>query len=193
MSKDNYSEFSDDHLLDLMAIGNQSAFSVIYKRHWTGLYNAAYKRLKDHNHCQDILQNVFTDLWIRRGRLEIKNLIAYLHGAVRLQVYKVVHKEQGQAAFFNSFDTLISSSHCDEMVLEKELKELVDAWKKALPGKRREIFKMRYEMGLSTNDIAAELNISQKTVQNQLNTASSDLIDKLARFSSIIIAFTFLS
>ncbi len=186
MNKEHFSGLSDERLLQLMMEGDQSAFSRIYRKHWTTLYNAAYKRLKNHDHCYDVLQNIFIDLWTRREKLRIENLLAYLHGAVRFQVYKIAHQEQRHTTFFDSFENLMISPSCDEGTLEKELGELINTWIAALPDKRRRIFKMRYEMDLSTNEIATQLNISQKTVQNQLNTASTELRSKLAGLPAIL-------
>jgi RNA polymerase sigma factor (sigma-70 family) len=187
MDQENYSEFADDRLLQLMIEGDQSAFSIIYKRHWSALYNAAFKRLKDHSHAHDILQNVFIDLWTRRTELKVNNLIAYLQGAVRFQVYKIVQKEQRHSTFFDSFNTLFFSPLCDEGILDKELRELFNLWILALPEKRRQIFKMHHEMHLPTNEIARQLNISQKTVQNQLNRASIALRSRLTKLVYFIV------
>src|SRR5690606_9134766 len=170
------------------AIGDQLAFTAIYRKHWAKLYNSTYKRLPDHDQCCDVLQNIFSDLWTRREELKIQNLYAYLHGAVRFQVYKVVHREQRHTPFFDAFENLLSCPACDEEILEKELTDLLNAWMLTLPEKRRQIFKMRYELNLTTNEIASRLNISQKTVQNQLNTASNDLRTKLVGLSNLIIA-----
>ena len=189
MAKENYSEYSDDHLLQLLIEGDRSAFSAIYRKHWSALYNSAFKRLKDHSHSHDVLQNVFIDLWTRREDFKINNLLAYLHGAVRFQVYKIVHKEQRHSAFFDSFNTLITSPLCDEAMLDKELRELFDAWILALPERRRQIFKLHYELYLPTNEIAKQLEISQKTVQNQLNRASTELRSRLSRLTGLFVFF----
>jgi len=190
MNKENYSGLSDDRLLQLMSIGDQLAFTAIYRKHWAQLYNATFKRLQDHDQCYDVLQNVFADLWIRRDDLNIENLLAYLHGAVRFQVYKVVHRQQRHHVFFDSFESLLTSPASDETTLEKELNELLNAWIATLPERRRQIFKMRYEMDLSTNEIALKLNISQKTVQNQLNTASTELRSKLAGLLTLLVVLS---
>ena len=186
MNKENYSQCSDDRLLQLMVGGDQCAFSAIYRKYFQLLYNSAFKRLNSHTHCNDVLQNVFVDLWARKNDLEINNLTAFLLGAVRYQVYKVVYKEQRETTFFDSFDSLLTAPVSDENILDKELKTLFNAWVMALPEKRRQIFRLRYETCLSTNEIAEKLSISQKTVQNQLNRASTELRSRLTELSSLL-------
>jgi RNA polymerase sigma-70 factor (family 1) len=150
-----------------------SSFTLVYRKFWPSLYNTAYKRLKDRDQCQDIVQNVFTDLWNRKEKISIKNLEAYLHTAVRYQVYKQLLKAPSNSAFFSVLEKMLQSPYnADDHVLTAELSKLVELWIDALPEKRKKIFLMHYYEHLSTQEIAARLNISQKTVQNQLNRAS---------------------
>lgn len=67
----------------------------------------------------------------------------------------------------------------NNLVVEKELKALAEAWLQTLPGKRKEIFLLYYRENLSTKEIAERLGITQKTVQNQINTASNELRNKI--------------
>jgi RNA polymerase sigma factor (sigma-70 family) len=156
--------------------GDVSAFENIYNTYWFVLFDTAYKRLKDKEKCQDIIQNVFTDLWNRRERLEIENPEAYLHTAVRFQTLKAISQNAKNVSFVDVFDAeIISSLKTDGVLLEREAKHIIKHFINALPAKRRAIFLMHYFDELSTTAIARELNVSQKTVQNQLTTASHAL------------------
>lgn len=167
---------NEQSLFDLLKQGDESAFAKIYERYWTALYNAAYKRLPEKEKCQDIIQNVFTDLWNRRTELDLINPAAYLHTAVRFQVLKQISRAPKNSYFTEKFETeLISPLATDDEVLDKEVRILLGYFINALPQKRRRIFLMHYFEGLSTAKIAVELNVSQKTVQNQLNTVSTAL------------------
>lgn len=166
----------EQSLFALLREGDESAFEQIYKLYWTQLFNTAYKRLPEKEKCKDIIQNVFTDLWNRRAMLDLDNPSAYLHTAVRFQVLKQISKNSKSSAFTATFETeLISPLATDGEVLEKEVRVLIKLFIKALPQKRRDIFLMYYFKGLSTSQIATQLNVSQKTVQNQLATASNAL------------------
>jgi len=182
-------------LFALLREGDESAFEQIYKLYWTQLFNTAYKRLPEKEKCNDIIQNVFTDLWNRRATLDLDNPSAYLHTAVRFQVLKQVSRNPKNNAFTESFETeLISPLTTDGEVLEKEVKVLIELFIKALPQKRRDIFLMYYFKGLSTAQIANQLNVSQKTVQNQLATASNALRLRLTQlFLSMLILMFLLS
>lgn len=188
----------DDHLYDLELYslaksGDETAFTMLYRRHWQSLFNGAYKRLQCKDQSQDIVQNVFIDFWERRSSLDVGNVQAYLHTAVRFQVFKYTARQPQNAQLLNTFEaSLASGGRADDAVLEEEIRTLLSLWIEALPCKRREIFLQHYFEGLSTAEIAARLNIAQKTVQNQLNTATIELRTKFDKILCLdLIALTF--
>ena len=182
---------SDYELLQLLRQNSADGFVKVYNHFWPSLFDAAYKRLRDKAACEDVLQNVFTDLWFRKEKVVISNLGAYLHTAVRYQVYKKSLQLQPEADFFKLLENAIESSFsADDQLYTKELAQLVELWVKALPRKRRRIFLMHYGESLSTQEIASRLNISQKTVQNQLNTATIEIKSRLSHLSAFAVLFT---
>ena len=184
---------SDKDLLQLVKQDDKGAFTQIYQRHWQPLYSAAYKRTKDKEQCQDLVQNVFADLWSRRNNLAIDNLSAYLHTAVKFQLFKQVSRQPAMAVFLDSFEEIITSPiAADDFLIEKEIQNLINLWLAALPERRRQIFILHYQEELSTREIADRLGISQNTVQSQIYTASQSLRTRLAHFVSISILVTFL-
>ena len=155
---------------------DKEAFDELYRRYWTILYNAAYKRLKAIEPSKDVAQEVFVDLWMRRGKVEIENLQAYLHTAVRFQVLKLISREKNITSFLEPFENMaISSFSADGEVIDKELADLFTSWLNTLPAKRKAIFVMHFIEKLTTREIADRLEISQKTVQNQLGNSVHDL------------------
>lgn len=174
------SAYGDKELLRLVSQDNMAAFEEVYHRYWQSLFNAANKRLKNTEQCKDILQDIFADLWLRRGKVEIENLGAYLNTAIRYQVYKRVAAGKASSAFFEPFEIIATSPfEAEKNMAEKELAKLARSWLDSLPEKRREIFLLHFVEKLSTQEIAEKLNISQKTVQNQLGSAVKDLRGKI--------------
>ena len=166
-----YTNYTDQQLLAALAQDSRDAFEAIYDRYWELLYNSAYKRLKDKEACRDIIQDVFTDLWCRRGQVSIDHLKAYLCTAVRFQVYKWVAREKAGPSFFELYETMAASAlQAEGRLMEKEFHDFIKAWIDVLPEKKRKIFLLHTEEELTTKEIASALSISQKTVQNQLGT-----------------------
>ncbi|RAJ35458.1 RNA polymerase sigma-70 factor (ECF subfamily) [Pedobacter cryoconitis] len=138
---------------------------------------------------EEVVQDVFSDLWMKKERKNIDNIYAYLLGAIRYQVYMLYKKGKTTPHFEAPLDhLLLSSMQADSLFKEKELKWCISVWLAIQPVKRAAIFRMKYMDDRSTKEISEVLNISQKTVQNQLLHAFSDLRGGLNR----IMAFLYL-
>lgn len=183
--------YGDEQLLAFLKEDSRAAFTLIYQKFWPSLYNSAFKRLRDEGLCKDVIQNVFADLWTRREELVIQNLSAYLHSAVRFQVFHQASKKTHTALFTDLEELLRSPFQSDSGLIDNELAKMVELWIMALPEKRRKIFLMHYFEELSTQEIADQLNISQKTVQNQLNTASTYIRARFAHLLTVSILLSF--
>ena len=189
-----YSAYTDQELAALLRQGDQHAFTEIYRKYWTEVYRGAFRRLRDKEQCQDIVQNVFASLWDRRMQSSMNDLAAYLHTAVKFQVIKYVSRKPHQCEFLESFDELITSPvQFDDPLLEKEIVKLLELYVATLPRKRKEIFLMYYTEGISTSEIAERLGISQKTVQNQINTVNTALKARLAHLLTVVIVTGFIN
>lgn len=181
-----YSSYTDHELLHLISQDDINAFELIYERYWAALYAGAYKQLQDREQSKDIVQDIFTDLWIRRGKVSIENLKSYLLSAIRFQVYNLVDRQKVAQSFYEPFRLLFANGFsADSTLADKELSMLFQEWLATLPEKRKQIFILHYSDRLSTSEIASRLNISQKTVQNQLGTAVADLRKRIIFLFSI--------
>ena len=189
-----YSAYTDNELTTLIHNGDEPAFAELYNRYWLELYDTAYMRLHNKEQVEDIIQDIFIKLWIRRAELQIENPQAYLHTAVRFRVFNYVERDLAHESFFEPFESIaFATSSADEKILEKELLDLVHAYIESLPDKRRKIFLMHIKENLTTKEIAERLNISQKTVQNQLATSMQGLHSKIAPVIIAIAAASVLS
>ncbi|HEY0669317.1 MAG TPA: sigma-70 family RNA polymerase sigma factor [Sphingobacteriaceae bacterium] len=187
-----YKTTPDNDLLLLLKQDDRYAFEELYERHWLSLYNVAYKRLKEREASKDIVQDVFADFWLKRNTKEISKLLPYLHTAVRYKIYTLLAKGHATTHFIEPFENMMASPFtADGYLADKELKSVFSYWLQTLPEKRREIFRLRYIEEISTQDIGTKLNISQKTVQNQLGIAFQNLRNFIAilMISSSILAY----
>ncbi len=170
----------DQYLLTQMKGDDESAFHLLYDRYWEQVYNAAYKRLKDADYAKDITQDIFLQLWSRRKELQIAFVPSYLYMSVRNNVFKWMEKEQR----FTTIPDLLAcleqrSDRADVELLRKEFMAKYEAMVNSLPAAQQIIFKLRFHEDLSTKEIAEKLNISRKTVQNQLGKSVGQLRDAL--------------
>lgn len=171
----------DSVLLQQLSQEDRKAFEIIYSKYWRPLLDLAWKGLHDKQAAEDLVQGVFLSLWQKRHQLEINNLEAYLNTAIRYKVLNHVVRTKRTLEFFSSFYEIFQEKNTPEtMFVAKNLLEVVHAYAAVLPVKRREIFMLYIQRRLSTKEIAVTLNLSQKTVQNQLCIALQGLRTKMA-------------
>src|SRR6185503_2555069 len=166
----------DTLLLQQVENGSKKAFNILFEKYWESAFSDAYKRLKKYDNAKDIVQEIFTHIWINRETLHIENLPAYLNIAIRNKVIKFVAKQKLVHPFFNILDNIPEkNSQTDADLLWKEFFKSYEELMESLPPKRQVIFRLRYEEDLPTKVISMQLGISRKTVQNQLGKAIETL------------------
>lgn len=164
----------------MLASGDRSAFEEIYNRYWQVLYQGAFRRLKSKELTEDVLQEVFARIWMKREKLQILDIGAYLHTAAYHESLRAITKSRQVTEFYQPFEELLAAANSpQEQLVARELLELIHAYAATLPAKRRAILLKHITTHLSTKEIAEELGISTKTVQNQLNTALTGLKNHL--------------
>ena len=181
----------DNLLLQQISEGNESAFDLLYEKYWATAYATAYKRLKDQDQAKDIVQEIFIHIWVKKESLVINNFPAYLNVAVRNRVFKALAKQTHDHPFFEVLDNLPATYlQADYNLIWKEFFKSYEALLNSLPQQRKTIFHMRFQEDKSTTDIADQLGISKKTVQNQLSLAFDQLKVSLIHLLTLAIIFS---
>lgn len=177
-----HQELKDIELLDLLRQDDHNAYSEIYDRFNGLLYIYACKIVKDFDDAEDIVQEVFISLWDKRNTLLLKSsLSSYLYSAVRYKFINLLDHKKVRTDYSTSLQKFIDQGEylTDDYIREKEFKKLIEKEIELLPEKMREIFIMSREQDLSNKEIAEKLNLSEKTVRNQVNNALNNLRTKL--------------
>lgn len=177
-----YHDRPDSELLALLKEGNRSVYTEIYHRYKKLIYLHAYRMLGDSEAAKDIVQELFTQLWIKRKQLHIdRNLSAYLYAAARNRVLDRIARDQRESHYIESLQSFSETyaELTDHRVRELELRSLIEKEVSALPPKMRLIFELSRQEHLSHREIAQQLDISEKTVKKQINNALKVLRVKL--------------
>ncbi|MFT4023474.1 MAG: sigma-70 family RNA polymerase sigma factor [Flavihumibacter sp.] len=166
----------DALLLQRMRNNDRAAFNTLFERYWAGMYEKAFRRLKDPFAAKDIVQDIFVYIWVNR-RQEIANLPAYLHVSVRNRVLQSLRSKKNKEAFLDPADRIFGNllSNDPSALQRKEFYHSFEKLVSSLPPKRQQIFRLRYSEELNTRDIAMKMGLTQKTVQNQLGKAVEKL------------------
>ncbi len=181
-------DLSDKELLLLLYRDNQHAFDEIYRRYWNDMFRSAFNLLKDKEACLDIVQELFVWLWEHRNNLHIESLRPYLLTAVKFKVANYIKKGKIRSSFFDQLKGIEEPQHLLEDSLEvKEMMEIIHKFTCQLPEKSRKIFLLSRQEHLSNREIAESLNISIKTVENQMTIVLRKLKSSLAKLISILL------
>lgn len=179
---------TDHELACLLQQGEEAAFDEIYRRYWKRLFNEAFKRTGELAIAEEIVQDIFIDLWTSRASREINQLFPYLLSAVRYQVFVHYKKSKSLPAFEEPLEHfIVSSEKTDSSFFLNDLMREIQNWLSLQPEKRREIFRLRYLEQFSTKEIAEELEITQKTVQNQLLNGQESLRKAVTKLLPLIV------
>jgi len=169
-------------------IGNHVAYEQMFRSYYERLCNYALRIMSDSNEAEEMVQQVFVKIWDKRENFEVKlSLKSYLYKAVYntcLNRLKQMKNTSGK----------ISASIPHQVVetgnlMMKELeKNIVNAINK-LPEQCRIIFKLSRFEELKYAEIAEHLNLSVKTVENQMGKALKVLRQELKEYLPTILFF----
>lgn len=187
-----YIKFSDTNLLALLKQGDMVAFEELYERYWSKLYSAGYKRLGKREAAEEIVQDIFTSLWIKRSSLVINSSFeSYLFSAVKYMVFASFQREKNR----KSYENYVVQVHKDidnstvEAIDWNELKRNVGTEVEKLPEKCRKVYELSRKEFRSNKEIAFSLGISEKTVENHLTRALRTLRVNLKQVGTLLLGF----
>lgn len=161
-------------LMEKLCSGDKKALSQIYNSYWKPLYISAFSILKNKEICEDIVQEVFLDIWKNRTKIKIKiSLGSYLYACTRYKVYNHFRKNKNviKEELFENLNIRVYQTTPMTILMHKELLIHIDSVVKSLPKKCKKVYKLSREKQLSHKEIGEKLNISTKTVENHITKA----------------------
>ncbi len=173
--------FSDSMLLLNLKDGNPTALKQLYDLYSDRLYCNIFKLVKNETTAQELLQDVFIKLWLKRKDLQVTNIGSYLYSMCSNAVIDHFRKQRNNIVIFNG---LIASatqhySHVEETVFSKETAGLIQKAMGALPPKRRQVFELCKIEGKSYAEVSGLLGISISTINDHIVKATKLLQQKL--------------
>jgi RNA polymerase sigma-70 factor (family 1) len=175
-----YSSYPDTELINLVKQDSYAAFTEIYNRHWSMLYGSSFNILRDKQACMDIVQDIFIWFWEYRRQLVIRSCKAYLLTAVKFKSANYIRNAKNRDIVIHQLSVTTSGTDENQEYEVRQLQEFIRSIAEVLPERCREIFQLsRYDY-LSNKEIAVKLEISEKTVENQITIALKRLREKLS-------------
>ena len=154
---------------------DETAFREFYKEHVFKLFQFAFAFVQNKELAEEIVNDVFLKLWQKRGSLDsIGNINVYLYVAIRNTAANYLRKAASRRRL--DLDRLTVSHFYlspdpEQVMVTEELRKVIEYSINQLPPKCKLIFKLVKEDGLSSQEVAAILKLSYKTVNTQLTIA----------------------
>jgi len=173
MMNDIYSNCSDENILTMIREqSNEQAFEALYNRYFKVLFNFAYSKVNDRFSAQEIVQEVFVNLWQQRQCTEVACCRSFLFAIMKRRIISFYRKEYTRQHHHDQWQ-LHHENHtesADQEILTLDLQNRYEEGLHLLPPKCHEVFTMSRK-GFSNKQIGAELLISEKTVEQHITKA----------------------
>ena len=164
----------EKELFARVAEGDQAAFTKIFDHYEPRIYPFVLKITRSEIVAEEIVQELFIKLWINRAAVKkIKNPRSYIF---RMATNRTINYLKTLARQVRSVEKItnqvaVENNATEEMVNFKETVELINEAVSQLPEQQKKVYLLSRREGLNADEIAARMNLSNKTVKNHLTEA----------------------
>ena len=170
---------------------NTEVLNTLFKNHYDELCRYAHSILNDQDVAEDVVQQLFIKLWEKRESIgEIDNIRSYLFRStfnLSLNEQKKMQRMPKSDEDSANNASFRSDENASNLVISNELQERIDSAMMVLPEKCREVFHLSRNEQLSYKEIAQEMNISTKTVENQVGKALRIMREELKDYLPLVV------
>ena len=179
-----------DLLLCSLKRGDNEAFERIYDLFWESLYAIGYNRLQSSTDVEDIIQELFVDLWNKRETIRVnESLRTYLFTAMKYKVIDHIRRSKVKNVSFEdaTLEAQLATETTDSNLSFSELYDQLREGIDRLPERCKLVFKMSRDEEMSAEEIASTLNVSKRTVETQIYKSLKHLKKSLNDYAYLLI------
>lgn len=166
---------TDSELVSGIYQNDKKAFRQLYDRYQEDLYRVAFRKIRSEEVAEEIVQDIFVNLWEKRHKLVVDDIRSYLFRAVRNGVLDYLRAQLVRQNYVKesvSFGEQVSySTSTDDDLTLNDLKQAIDSGINQLPEKTRKIFILNRLENRSAEEIAALLTMPKRTVEYHITVA----------------------
>jgi len=185
-------DLAEKQVLETIQSGNESAFEMIFRTYYQPLCRYAYSFLDDKEEAEEVVQSTFITVWEKRNTLDIQtSLKSYLYRMVRNACLNVIKHEKIKQQHVAHELAVTESSYesVSQKVYATELESKITEAMKALPEQCRIVFQLSRFEELKYQEIADQLQISVKTVENHMGKALKIMREQLKEYLPLFLIF----
>ncbi|MEO5592420.1 MAG: sigma-70 family RNA polymerase sigma factor [Chitinophagaceae bacterium] len=177
-------------MLAMIATGDRAAYTQFYLTYLDPIYHYIFLFTKCKEDTEEIAQEIFIKIWEQRKKLtQVESVKDYLFRMAKYRMldnirhYQIRHRVLSEIKSTRALSQATTSDQC----AYKEYYGIVQMAVGKLPLKRKIIFRLNTENGLSMNEIAQQLNISKCVVKKQLHIGTCFVRQYLSSHSEILL------
>lgn len=184
----------DNNYLKQLEEGSIEAFDALYLKYHPRLKAFLISFIKDEEIAGDIAQDIFMKIWINRGSISgISNFSTYVYSSAKYSVYNYYKRNLRKEKYIASLQNMPNyADFLEEDIISEELDRLIRNTIENMPARRREIFILSRQNGMSNQEIAEKLNIRKTTIENQITMALAMLRKVIMTAKMLLIFFSFM-
>lgn len=179
-------------ILRRMAEGDKNAFRFFFDKYYADLCNFVNYYINDAEMAEELVQDIYVYVWENREKIKIRSSVkSYLYSASKNKSLNYIRNEKiKQRRFKNYQDQQTDSGQLEESYLDTpQLQEILKKSIASLPARCREIYVLSRDEELTHKEIAERLNLSPKSVENQIGIALKKMREQLQPFYEKIFLF----
>lgn len=179
----------DKILVEGVIRGDKNAFEKLFNRYNKIVYYFAYSYLKNQAKSENLVQDIFLKIWKGRENLDpeknFKNFVFTISKNRILDGFKKEANEKKYNSYLSHKEySFVTENTYNDVVLQ-ELQRLLSSIEDELPPKRGNIYRLSRHQHLSNKKIAESLDISEKTVENQITLALKYIKERLSELYNV--------
>lgn len=173
----------------LIREGNKQVFEQVFRQYYRPLCGYTYTVIKDSDEAEEVVQNLFYNIWNRRETLDINtSLKSYLYRAAHNDCLNRIKHQKVRSVYADDYRAVASGNYDDTVktLNAKELNKRIQAALSELPEQCGLVFRLSRFDNLKYQEIADQLGISVKTVENHMGKALKLMREKLKDFLPLV-------
>lgn len=183
-----------------METTRKERFEARFKQHYSRLCNIAYGYVADRDDCEDLVQELFINVWNKgKDSMPEKDFALYMTTSIKNSCISFLRKKHNSEVSIEDHPSAaITLANDDDWSDERRSpEEMLEQALAVLPPKCKEVFLMAKLKGMKYREIAESLQISEKTVENQMTKAIRQLREfvsgtPLSLMAFIVLVLTFI-
>jgi RNA polymerase sigma-70 factor (family 1) len=182
--------YNPGELLIRIAEDDAKAFTQLFDKYWLQVFAHVRTYIKNTGQAEDITQDIFFSIWLHRTKLAtVQDFEPWLHVVTRNRTISGLRKllkenDNTISAIIPELTAFPGDSPAGQLDF-KQSRELLQQAIDQLPPRRRQVFQLSRQEGLTHQEIAEQLQISKATVNEHISEALHFLRSKLAGYPGL--------